>query len=94
MATALRSSSNARGSIESFDADSVVHSLLGFVAEAFYGAKIWSAGLVHLSVLGFLLCRSMKVGSPALDLPDGGVDTLLDLLSGEFSEPVLDLIDP
>jgi hypothetical protein len=26
--------------------------------------------------------------------PDGGVNTSLDLLSGEFSEPALDLIDP
>ncbi len=29
-----------------------------------------------------------------LELPDGGVDTSLDLLSGEFSEPAFDLIDP
>jgi len=29
-----------------------------------------------------------------LELPDGGVNTSLDLLSGEFSEPTLDLIDP
>jgi hypothetical protein len=29
-----------------------------------------------------------------LELPDGGVDTSLDLLSGEFGEPALDLIDP
>jgi hypothetical protein len=29
-----------------------------------------------------------------LELPDGGVDASLDLLSGEFSEPALDLIDP
>jgi hypothetical protein len=28
------------------------------------------------------------------ELSDGGVNTSLDLLSGEFSEPVLDLIDP
>jgi hypothetical protein len=29
-----------------------------------------------------------------LELPDGGVNTSLDLLSGELSEPALDLIDP
>ncbi|MGY3361840.1 hypothetical protein ACVWZK_008503 [Bradyrhizobium sp. GM0.4] len=29
-----------------------------------------------------------------LELPDGGVNTSLDLLSGEISEPTLDLIDP
>jgi hypothetical protein len=29
-----------------------------------------------------------------LDLPDGGVNASLDLLSGEFSEPAFDLIDP
>jgi hypothetical protein len=28
-----------------------------------------------------------------LELPDGGVDASLDLLSGEFGEPALDLID-
>jgi hypothetical protein len=29
-----------------------------------------------------------------LELPDRCVDTSLDLLSGEFGEPALDLIDP
>src|SRR6201999_3867930 len=29
-----------------------------------------------------------------LELLDGGVNTSLDLLSGEFSDPALDLIDP
>jgi hypothetical protein len=29
-----------------------------------------------------------------LQLPDGGVNTSLDLLSSEFSKPALDLIDP
>jgi hypothetical protein len=29
-----------------------------------------------------------------LESPDGGVNTSLDLLSGELSEPALDLIDP
>jgi hypothetical protein len=29
-----------------------------------------------------------------LDLPDVGIDTSLDLLSGGFSEPTFDLIDP
>jgi hypothetical protein len=29
-----------------------------------------------------------------LEVPDGGMNTSLDLLSGEFSEPALDLIDP
>jgi hypothetical protein len=28
------------------------------------------------------------------ELPDGGVNTSLDLLSGEFGEPALDPIDP
>ena len=28
-----------------------------------------------------------------LELPDGSMDTSLDLFSGEFSEPALDLID-
>jgi hypothetical protein len=51
-------------------------------------AKIWSADLVHLKGFGFLLCRSMK--ELGLELPDGGVDTSPDLLSGEFSEPALD----
>jgi hypothetical protein len=29
-----------------------------------------------------------------LKLSDGGVNTSVDLFSGEFSEPALDLIDP
>jgi hypothetical protein len=29
-----------------------------------------------------------------LELPDGGMNASLDLLSGEFSEPAFDLIDP
>ena len=29
-----------------------------------------------------------------LEFPDGGVNTSLDLLSSELSEPALDLIDP
>jgi hypothetical protein len=33
-------------------------------------------------------------GTDGLELLDGGVNTSLDLLSGEFSEPSLDLIDP
>jgi hypothetical protein len=28
------------------------------------------------------------------ELPDGGMNTALEPLSGEFSEPTLDLIDP
>jgi len=36
----------------------------------------------------------MKVRMSALELPDGSMDTSLDLFSGEFSEPALDLIDP
>jgi hypothetical protein len=29
-----------------------------------------------------------------LEQPDGGVNASLDLLSGEFGEPAVDLIDP
>jgi hypothetical protein len=57
-------------------------------------AKIWSADLVHLKGFGFRLCASMKVRMSGLELPDGCVNTSLDLLSGEFGEPALDLIDP
>jgi hypothetical protein len=48
--------------------------------------------LVHLKGFGFVqVDEGTDVG---LELPDGGVNTSLDLLSGEFSEPALDLIDP
>jgi hypothetical protein len=34
-----------------------------------------------------------KGADVGLELPDGGVNTPLDLLSGEFGEPALNLID-
>jgi hypothetical protein len=64
------------------------------VAEAFDGGqnlvlRTWST----CKGFGFLLQvdEGTDVG---LELPDGGVNTSLDLLSGKFSEPALDLIDP
>jgi hypothetical protein len=54
-------------------------------------AKVWSADIVHLKGFGFLLCTSMKGLDVGLELLDGCVEHLL---SGEFGEPALDLIDP
>jgi hypothetical protein len=57
-------------------------------------AKIWSADLVHLKVLRVSVVQVDEGADVGLLLPDGGVDTSLNLLSGEFSKPALDLIDP
>jgi hypothetical protein len=64
------------------------------VAEAFDGSQNLVCGLgpfEGLRVFVMQVDEGMDVG---LELPDGGVDTWLDLLSGKFSEPALDLIDP
>jgi len=63
------------------------------VAEAFDGSQNLVCGgpFEGLRVSVVQLDEGADVG---LELPDGGVDTSLDLLSGEFSKPALDLIDP
>ena len=43
---------------------------------------------------GFAVVQVDEGTDVGLELPDGGVDTSLDLLSGEFGEPALDLVDP
>ncbi|MDA9391414.1 hypothetical protein WN73_12255 [Bradyrhizobium sp. CCBAU 45394] len=55
-------------------------------------AKIWSAALVHLKGLDFVV-RVDEGTDVGLELSDGSVNTSLDLLSGELSEPAFDLID-
>jgi hypothetical protein len=57
-------------------------------------AKIYSADLVHLKGFRVFVVQVDEGTDVGLELPDGGVNTSLDLLSGEFSEPALDLIDP
>ena len=53
------------------------------------GLRTWSIGRASGSVVQ--VDKGTDVG---LELPDGGADTSLDLLSGEFGEPELDLVDP
>jgi hypothetical protein len=43
--------------------------------------------------LGFLLCWVDEGKDVGIELPYGGVNPSLDLLSGESSKPALDLID-
>jgi hypothetical protein len=65
------------------------------VAEAFDGSQnLVSADLVHLKGLRVSVVQVDEGTDVGLELPDGGVNTSLDLLSGELSELALDLIDP
>lgn len=43
---------------------------------------------------GILVVSIDESADIGFELADGGVDTSAELLSGEFSEPALDLIDP
>jgi hypothetical protein len=61
---------------------------------AFTEAKIWSADLVHLNGRGFWLWPIDESSNIGFELPDGGMNTALEPLSCELSEPALDLIDP
>jgi hypothetical protein len=69
----------------------VTQSVLGFVADAFDGSQKSGGPLEGLRVCVVQVDEGADVG---LEPPDGGMDTPLDLLSDEFSEPALDLIDP
>ena len=68
--------------------------MLGFVAEAFDGSQNLVCGLGPFEGFRVSVVQVDEGTDVALELPDGLVDTSLDLLSGEFSEPTLDLIDP
>jgi hypothetical protein len=64
------------------------------VAEAFDGGQYLVCGLGPFEGLRVFVVQVDEGTDVGLELPDGGVDSSLDLLSGEFCEPVLDLIDP
>ena len=62
---------------------------LGFVAEVFDGSHNLICGLGPFEGLRVLVVEVDGGSDVGFELPDGGVDTSLDLLSGEFSEPAL-----
>jgi len=62
--------------------------LLGFVAEAFDGSHDLVCGLGPFEGLRVFVVQVDGGTDVGLELPDGGVNTSLDLLSGEFSELV------
>ena len=64
------------------------------MAEAFDGSQNLVCGLGPFEGLGVSVVQVDEGTDVGLELPDGGMNTSLDLLSGEFSEPALDLIDP
>jgi len=64
------------------------------VAEAFDGSQNLVSRLGPFEGLRIFVVQVDEGADVGLELLDGGVNTSLDLLSGEFSEPALDLIDP
>ena len=64
------------------------------MAEAFDGSQNLVSGFGPFEGLRVSVVHVDEGADVGLELPDGCVDTSLDLLSGEFSEPALDLIDP
>jgi hypothetical protein len=62
------------------------------VAEAFDRGQNLICGLGPFERLWVSVVQVDEGADVGLELPDGGVNTSLDLLSGEFSEPALDLI--
>ena len=64
------------------------------MTEAFDGSQYLVCGLGPFERLRVIVVQFDEGTDVGLELPDGGVNTSLDLLSGEFSEPALNLIDP
>ena len=64
------------------------------MAETFDGSQDLVCGLGPFERLRFFVVSVDEGSDVSLKLPDGGMNASLDLLSGEFSEPALDLIDP
>jgi hypothetical protein len=64
------------------------------VTEAFDRSQNLVCGLGPFEGLWVSVVQVDERTDVGLELPDGGVDTSLDLLSGEFGEPALDLVDP
>ena len=64
------------------------------MAKAFDGSQNLICGLGPFEGLRIFVVQVDEGTDVGLELPDGGVNASLDLLSGELSEPTLDLIDP
>ena len=64
------------------------------MTEAFDGSQNLVCGLGPFEGLRVFVVQVDEGTDIGLELPDGGVNASLDLLSGEFSEPAFDLIDP
>jgi hypothetical protein len=64
------------------------------VTEAFDRSQNLVCGLGPFEGLWVSVVQVDEGTDVGLELPYGGVNPSLDLLSGEFSEPALDLIDP
>ena len=64
------------------------------MAEALDGSQNLVCGLGPFEGLRVSVVQVDEGPDIDLKLPDGGVNTALDLLSGELSKPALDLIDP
>ena len=64
------------------------------MAETFDGSQNLVCRLSPFEGLRVFVVQVDEGTDIGLELPDGGVDTSLDLLSGEFGEPALDLVDP
>ena len=61
--------------------------------KAFDGSQNLVGGLGPFEGLRAFVVQVDEGPDVGLELPDGSVNTSLDLLSGELSEPALDLID-
>jgi hypothetical protein len=64
------------------------------VTEAFDRSQNLVGGLGPFERLRISVVQVDEGKDVGLELPEGGVNTSLDLPSGEFSEPAFDLIDP
>ena len=65
-----------------------------FVAEAFYRGQDLVGRFCPFERPGILVVPIDEGADIGFELPDGCVNGALEPLSGEFSEPTLDLIDP
>ena len=64
------------------------------MTEAFDRSQNLVSGLGPFEGLRVFVVSVDEGPDVGLELPDGGVNASLDLLSGEFGEPAFDLIDP
>ncbi|MCP1843672.1 hypothetical protein J2R78_006639 [Bradyrhizobium sp. USDA 4538] len=64
------------------------------MTEAFDGRQNLVSGLGPFEWLRVFVVEFDEGADVGLELPDGGMNTSLDLLSGEFGKPALNLVDP